>query len=290
MDALSLVNLSSLMKLTSGKPEIVVGLVDGPVLLQHPDLSTQNIRQMRAGTEDHCGRKGSLAWLHGTYVAGILSAKRGSVAPAICPGCTLLSRPIFTETTSGSDKMPSATPKELATAIIDCVKNGAFVINMSLGLTSLSLSGERELEAALDHAAKRGVLAVAAAGNQATLGSSALTRHPWVIPVVACDLAGKPIRESNLGSSIGRRGLRAPGHAITSLGSEDQSLTLGGTSVAAPFVTATIALLFSLFPNLIGSQMRLAIAQAHANRRSIAPPLLNASAAYDFIQSSSSRN
>ena len=48
---------------------------------------------------------------------------------------------------------------------------------------------------------------VAAAGNQGTLGSSAITRHPWVIPVVACDLRGRPMNESNLGSSIGRRGL-----------------------------------------------------------------------------------
>ena len=45
-----------------------------------------------------------------------------------------------------------------------------------------------------------------------------------------------------LGSSIGRRGLSAPGDAITSLSAAGPPLTLGGTSVAAPFVTGTIAL------------------------------------------------
>jgi hypothetical protein len=62
---------------------------------------------------------------------------------------------------------------------------------------------------------------VAAAGNQGTLGSTAITRHLWVIPVVAYDLQGRPMDQSNLGSSIGRRGLGAPGDRITSLGAED---------------------------------------------------------------------
>ena len=41
----------------------------------------------------------------------------------------------------------------------------------------------------MNHAAHRGVITVAAAGNQGTVGSSAITRHPWVIPVAACDTA-----------------------------------------------------------------------------------------------------
>ncbi|MBV8111318.1 MAG: hypothetical protein JO012_16295, partial [Hyphomicrobiales bacterium] len=47
--------------------------------------------------------------------------------------------------------------------------------------------GERELGLALDMAARCGVIVVAAVGNQRIVGSSTLTRHPWVIPVAACD-------------------------------------------------------------------------------------------------------
>jgi len=50
-------------------------------------------------------------------VAGILAARRGSVAPSICPECTLLLRPIFSESADGSGRMPSATPQDLAAAI-----------------------------------------------------------------------------------------------------------------------------------------------------------------------------
>jgi len=118
------------------------------------------------------------------------------MAPAICPDCTLLVRPIFAETPSGSEQIPSAKPQELATAIIECVEAGARVINLSLALAQLSTKGERELEEALDHAARRGVIVVAAARNQGLLGSTAITRHPWVIPIVACDLRGRGLGDA----------------------------------------------------------------------------------------------
>ena len=173
--------------------------------------------------------------------------------------------------------MPSATPQELAAAIIECIDAGARVINLSLALAQPSTKGEQALEEALNQAVRRGVIVVAAAGNQGTLGSSAITRHPWVIPVVACDLQGRPMNESNLGSSIGRRGLSAPGDGITSLGAEGQPLTLGGTSVAVPFVTGAIALLWSEFPAATAAQIKLAVTQAAAPRRaSVVPPLLDA--------------
>jgi len=143
-------------------------------------------------------------------VAGILSAKRGNIAPAICPECTLLLRPIFSETPKDSEQMPEATPAELAAAILDCIVAGSNVINLSVALAQPSSTRERKLEEALNYAARRGVIVVAASGNQGAIGSSAITRHPWVIPVVACNFKGTPLGMSNLGFSIGRRGISAP--------------------------------------------------------------------------------
>ena len=45
-NVLDLVNLTPLMELTSGRPEIVIGLVDGPVVIGHPDLAGENIREI----------------------------------------------------------------------------------------------------------------------------------------------------------------------------------------------------------------------------------------------------
>lgn len=290
MDPLNLVQLTVLMERTSGHPDVRIGLIDGPVLTHHLDLASKHIQEVSGHNGGICMQATSAACLHGTFIAGILSAKRTSSAPAICPNCTLLVRPIFPETTSSIESMPSATPRELAAAIMDCLNVGTRVINLSLALAHPSTKGEQALEEVLNQCARRGVLVVVAAGNQGTLGSSAITRHPWAIPVVACDRMGRPISESNFGSSIGRRGLSAPGASITSLGTAGQPLTLRGTSVAVPFVTGTIALLWSEFPAANAAQIKLAVTQAHRPRRaSVVPPLLDAASAYHTLSITNAR-
>jgi subtilisin family serine protease len=285
MTPLDLVRLTPLIDRTSGRPEVTIGLIDGPVVMDHPELANQHVREIPGNGNATCTQAKSTACLHGTFVAGILSAKRGSVAPAICPNCTLLVRPIFAETTAANGEMPSATPEELAQAILDCIDAGARVLNMSAALAQPSMKNERALEEVLDQAARRGVIVVAAAGNQGTLGSTAITCHPWVIPVVGYDLQGRPMNHSNLGNSIGRRGLGAPGNQITSLGAEGRPLTLGGTSVAAPFVTGAIALLWSEFPTATATEIKLAAMHARIPRRTtVVPPLLDAWAAYQTMR------
>jgi subtilisin family serine protease len=180
--------------------------------------------------------------------------------------------------------MPSATPEELAAAIIDCIDAGAHVINLSAALVNATAKGERRLEEALGYCTRRGVIIVAAAGNQAAVGSSPITQHPWVIPVIASDLRGRPIGYSNLGSSFGRQGLSAPGESITSIALSGQSPAFGGTSAAAPFVTGAIALLLSVFPKATAATVKLAITAASGARRTtVVPPLLNAWAAYQSL-------
>jgi subtilisin family serine protease len=287
MSPLELVNLTTLMACTSGSPEVKIGLIDGPVATQHPDLPVEQFQKTSGVYSASCTQANSAACLHGTFVAGILSAKRSSPAPAICPDCTLFVRPIFSEAALGREQMPSATPEELATAIIECIDAGVKIINLSLALMQTSAKGEQVLEEVLNQAIRNGVIVIAAAGNQGALSSSAITRHPWVIPVGACDILGRPLNESNLGNSIGRRGLMAPGDGITSLSTEGKSITLGGTSVAVPFVTGAIALLWSEFLSATAAQIKIAITQAYMPRRAaIVPPLLNANTAYQFLQTS----
>ena len=287
MNPLDLVRLTPLMDRTRGRPQVKIGLIDGPVHTSHPELSRDHIQEIGGNMLGACN---SIACHHATFIAGILCAKRGSLAPAICPDCTLVTRPIFTETALTDGQIPSATPEELATAIIECVASGAQLINLSLAVSQPSHAGERQLKESLDFAAMRGVIIVAASGNHATVGSSMLTRHQCVIPVVAYDLQARPMNYSNLAKTTGSRGLGAPGDSVTSLGPERESLTFGGTSVATPFLTGALALLWSEFPNSTAAELKMAIRSPYAAKRpSIVPPLLDAWRAYQFLVTTHTR-
>jgi subtilisin family serine protease len=272
------------MALTEGRTEVVIGLLDGPVALDHPDLSTAKMRAI-PGIQPTCGEPGSPSCQHGTFVAGILSARRGSQAPAIAPDCTLVVRPVFSETSAG---VPTATAEELADAIADCVDAGANVLNVSAALVAAPIAAERALDDALGHAVRRGAIVVAAAGNQGAMAGSVITRHPWVIPVAAYSGAGRPLAQSNMAGSIGRRGLGAPGEGVASLVPGGASVAAAGTSIAAPFVTAAAALLWSVAPWATADEVKGALlgSSATRRRRTIAPPLLDAWGAYEVLASS----
>lgn len=281
----SLINLGFLTNRT-GSEKIRIGLIDGPVMINHPLLSNKNIVEIGINPHTNCIKTDSMACSHGTFIAGILKAKKKLGAPALCPDCTLLIRPVFNENQISQDSsIPYTNPKNLSKAIIDCVNANVNIINLSLALTNPSVNPEYELDNAFHYAAKRNVLIIAAAGNQGKVGSTAITRHPWVIPVIACNNHGQFLQFSNLGNSIGRRGLTAPGENIESLGTlNNNTIRFSGTSVAAPFVTGIIALLWSEFPELSASEIKRAINILNTGK-SLIPPIVNAMSSYKYLYS-----
>jgi subtilisin family serine protease len=270
------------MALTCGRAEITVGLLDGPIDRQQASLERARFIDL-AGSPARCNAEEGTACAHGTFVAGILAASRDYVAPGICPDCTFIVRPIFHDVEASRDGRLTATPADLATAIVDAVRAGTRVLNLSVATGQPTTRVERSLQEALGFAASHGVIVVAAAGNQGTVGTSVITRHPWVVPVVACDGAGRPMPQSNLAASVGQRGIAAPG-TVTSLGLTGDPITLAGTSFAAPIVTGTIALLWSLYPATPAVALRNAVVNGSgAGRRSVVPPLLDVGIAHALI-------
>ena len=242
MDPLSQIRLQSLMDISSGSPNITIGLIDGPVDLNHPAFQGSKIRAVKESQLAACKNASSIACRHGTFIAGILCAKRGLAAPAICPGCTLLLRPIFMDQTPTRIIIitrnimtlllfPSTTPEELSDAIIEVVDAGARIINLSLGLSTSSLMTYPKLQEAYDYARQHGAIIVAASGNQGNIGSISLLQNQWIIPVAASDEYGQLDPMSNFGPSIGSRGLMAPGINITSTSSGGGYIKMSGTSL-----------------------------------------------------------
>jgi subtilisin family serine protease len=259
-----------------GDPSVVVAMIDGPIG-RHPDLSADV-----TSTPDHAM---SVANDHALMVAGILFARRGTPAPAICPGCTPLVRPIF-----GPDDLlsssPAASSKDLSAAIRDCVDRGADVINLSLALAQPTVRTDPGLDAALNVAARRGCMVVAAAGNQSVLASSPITRHPWVVPVAAFSLQGAPVGRTNLGAYVGRRGVGGPGEEVLSLAANAGYAIGGGTSTAVAFVSGVLGLVLSALPTVSRPQLRRLLAERRSGRSaSVVPPLLDAEAVYTAARS-----
>ncbi len=277
MNALEATGLQALMRQTQGSPSVMVGLIDGPVELAHPFLAAVSAGSGENSQVDACSIPDSVSCQHGTFVAGMLFADRDSAIPGICPSCVLVTSPIFGERPDSRDA-PAASMDELADAIVALTRRGVRLINVSAASVYPTTRAHYGLELALADAGKQGVLLVAAAGNQGAIGTSAFSRHESVIPVVACDLAGSPLPGSNLGLSLARRGTAAPGHRIAGLGPMGSIQTRSGTSIAAPFVTGALALLWSMFPGASSTQLRFALtfrASEH-RRRSIVPPMMNA--------------
>ncbi len=293
MDPLDLIKLHQLMNISKGHNDIKIGVIDGPVDFNHPQLKNSKIRTISDSQYIQCKNADSIACMHGTFIVGILSGVRNSISPAICPDCQILLRPIFKDASSLSlisnqkdANLPISSPKELANAIIETINAGAKIINLSIGISISSLVTYYELQQAYEYALRNNVIIVAAAGNQGSIGYASTLYHPWVIPVASCDEHGKISVISNLGSLIARRGVMAPGIKIQSIVPNNGYTQMSGTSFAASFVTGTVALLWSIFNNATSSDIITSIINVGPNsnsnnkRRSLIPPLVDAELAY----------
>lgn len=258
-----------------GDPGLLVAMLDGPVMVDHPGLVASSLVGL-SGQVAICAGRG-VGCGHGTAVAGVLVAGRETPVRGICPGVRLLVRPIFTE------QSPCwAEPAVVARAMVDCVEAGARIVNVSAAFTGVIPTRDHTLGRAVDYAAGHGVIVVAAAGNDARVGGSPLVSHPWVIPVTSTDDQGRPLASTNLGASIGRHGVSAPGVGITSLTPDGGYGPFGGTSAAAALVCGAIALAWSAAVATPAEQVRAAIT-SNPNRRAVIPPLLDAPRIYQSV-------
>jgi subtilisin family serine protease len=279
------------MAVSTGIPDIVIGLIDGPIDFGHSAFRGSNITAVKDSQYAACRSAESIACIHGTFISGMLCARRDSYAAAICPNCKLLVYPIFSDEknevikTRNSGFLPSTSPRELSNAIIETVDAGAKIINISAGLSTSSIVAYSDLQDAYDYAMRKGAIVVAAAGNQGNIGGYlSILSNQWVIPVAACDERGRLYPMSNFGPSIGSRGLMTPGVNITSTLPNGGYTQMSGTSFAAPFVTGAAALLWSIFQKATAAEIIHSMVGT-ARRRAITPLLLDVVRAYQVLES-----
>jgi len=194
---------------------------------------------------------------HGTHVAGVIGAKgdNGTGTVGVNWNSRLMALKFMNKDGEGNTA-------DAARAIDYAVDAGAKVINASWGGPAFS----ETLYEAVMRAADRGVMVVAAAGNEGVNADSspdypAAFELPNVISVAASDSRDSLVDFSNYGrESVD---LAAPGDEIYSTvpKSVDRSgyAIFSGTSMAAPFVSGAAALYLAHSPGATGSQVRGAL-------------------------------
>jgi type VII secretion-associated serine protease mycosin len=219
---------------------VVVAVLDTGVLATHEDL----IGSVLAG-RDFVGDGVSPDTDpngHGTHVAGIIAAHANNdlgMAGA-APGVKILPVRVL-------DAHGAGTLSALAAGIVWASDNGASVISISLGTTV----NDPAIADAVDYSGSHGVVIVAAAGNDGNTSNS--LEYPaadrGVVSVGAVDATLTAAAFSNTSDTVA---LSAPGVDIVSTWgtAPDAYRFESGTSMAAPYVAAAVALVRAARPAL----------------------------------------
>jgi subtilisin family serine protease len=183
---------------------------------------------------------------HGTFVVSLVVAPTVGIAPRA---------KVAMAKASGVDATGNAcgNTRDLATAVRWGVAHHFPIISIS----EVTAVNDPPLRDAVAYAVQRGVIVVAAVGNDGDAWPEFPAAYPGVLAVGASDQTGDPARFSNGGATILAPGVDVPG--LLPGGEEARS----GTSLAAPLVAGALADLLSL--GLTGVQARKAIVAGAAN-------------------------
>ncbi len=252
---------------------VVVAVVDSGVDFAHPDLNgsawlnpgedcasgpgngiddddngfVDDCTGWDFGSDDPIGYDGDND-AHGTHVAGLIAATAGNGIgiAGLAPEAEIMDLRV-----DSADGVIRASA--IARAIRYAADNGADIVNLSLGSQpGASPETAVEIADAVEYAADKGVLLVAAAGNNATsLDDSAVYPASLdtanMIVVAASTPDDGPAGFSNTGSPVD---VFAPGELVLSTVPGDGLAFHSGTSQAAPLVAAAAALVLERQPGL----------------------------------------
>ena len=198
---------------------------------------------------------------HGTHVAGTIaqSTNNDYGVAGVAYGAQLMPLKVLSQTGSG-------TISDIAESIRFAADNGADVINMSLG----GGGDSKLMREAIDYAHSKGVVIVAAAGNEGLARASYPAMYPNVIAVSAIGPDEKKTSYSNYGEGVD---IAAPGGATRSsqldgilqetinprTPGQFQFQYFQGTSMASPHVAGVAALIKSQNRNLSPDQVWAAL-------------------------------
>jgi subtilisin family serine protease len=225
-----------------GKPSIVVAVVDTGIDYNHADLAANYIPLGYDWINHDPDPMDDNS--HGTHVAGIIGAiTNNSVGVAGLAQVSVMAEKVL-------DSGGIGTVYDVAEGVIDAADKGARITNNSYGTYSYSDT----MRAAFEYASSRGVLNIAAAGNDNTnLPFYPAAFTTFVVSVAGTDQNDARYTSSNYGDWIE---LSAPAVNITSTLPGNSYDNLTGTSMASAFAAGAAALVWSHQESFPASEVR----------------------------------
>jgi hypothetical protein len=207
-------------------PGAEIGMIDTAVAVGHPALQGIAIEQ-----RDFVPFAGARPLGHGTAVASILSGTVGSESNGADAG-KIWAATVFFEDAAGGH---IATTASLVMALDWLAGAGrVHVINMSL-----TGPANHVLEAAIDDVVARGLVIVAAVGNNGPTGAPMYpAAYETVVGITAVDSASHIYRHANRGKHVK---FAAPGVRVEVADAAGGFHTATGTSMAAPYAAGLLA-------------------------------------------------
>lgn len=186
---------------------------------------------------------------HGTAVASLIVANHPQL-PGIAPSAELLSVRVLNAQGAGD-------AFTVAEGIVRAVDAGANILNLSLG----SDVDNAALREAVRYALDRGVVVVAAAGNDGRSGLVYPAGYEGVVAVGASDAELEAASFSNRGKELD---VLAPGVGMPAAYAEKMAVSMNGTSASAAVFSGAVAALMSKEPGL-GAQAAASVLVSQAD-------------------------
>lgn len=230
----------------------------------HPDLTVKAQRDFTGSRSGSADRQG-----HGTHTAGTICA--AGKLPGMAPEATLITAKVLDDGGSGG-------VDGIAAGIRWAVDQGAGVLSLSLG----GPARDSFIPPALDYAESKGVIVIAAAGNEGpregTVGFPG--GYAKVIAVAAVDAGLIVARFSSRGPAVFVAG---PGVAVKSTYLNGQYATMDGTSMATPHVAGLACLWIAAHPEIPKTDRPRKFREALiAASKDLAPPGRDTATGYGF--------
>jgi subtilisin family serine protease len=228
---------------TTGASDVTIAILDtGLTPTADFDGKVLPGRNVLTGTSDVTDANG-----HGTRVASIAGAATDNATgiAGYCWQCKLL--PVKVMESSG-------WMSDVAKGVVWATDNGADVVSMSLG----GSSGDSAMQSAVQYAASRNVLLVAAAGNSGSSAPMYPAAYAEVIAVAGSTKSDTLYSWSNYGSWVD---VAAPG-SHQAMGTDGTVWSSTGTSSATPAVAGIAGLALSLGNAPTATQVRSALQSA----------------------------